>query len=127
AATMSAFPYYYNEALADAALEMGSHFCDLGGNTEIVLRQKQLHQRAMDAGLSIIPDCGLAPGMVNILAAWGIQQLDRPREVHLKVGGLPQHPEPPLKYQIVYSLEGVIDYYTSKSWIIRDSRPVQVE
>lgn len=127
AATMSAFPYYYNLGMAVAAIDAGSHFCDLGGNTEIVLDQKKLHDRAVEAGLSIIPDCGLAPGMVNILAAKGIRALDRPREVYLKVGGLPQKPTPPLNYQIVYSLEGVIDYYTSLSWILRDGKPLQVE
>jgi lysine 6-dehydrogenase len=43
------------------------------------------------------------------------------------VGGLPQSPEPPLNYQIVYSLEGALDYYTTPSWILRGGRPVQVD
>ena len=43
------------------------------------------------------------------------------------VGGLPQHPEPPLNYQIVYSLEGVLDYYTTLSWVLRDGKPAQVD
>ena len=126
-ATMSAFPYYLNLGMAVAAIDAGSHFCDLGGNTDIVLQQKELHDRAKQQGVSIVPDCGLAPGMVNILAAHGIRQLDRPRAVRIKVGGLPQHPEPPLNYQIVYSLEGVLDYYTTRSWVLRDGEPVQVE
>jgi lysine 6-dehydrogenase len=126
-ATMSALPYYYNLDMATVAVEAGSHFCDLGGNTEIVLQQKALADRAQSAGVSIIPDCGLAPGMVNILAAEGIRRLDRPREVYLKVGGLPQNPEPPLKYQVVYSLEGVLDYYTTLSWVLRDGKPLQME
>jgi lysine 6-dehydrogenase len=126
-ATMSAFPYYYNRKLAGAALAAGSHFCDLGGNTEIVQSQKALHDAAVEAGISIVPDCGLAPGMVNILAGHGLRLLDAPREVHMKVGGLPQNPEPPLNYQVVYSLEGVLDYYTTLSWIIRDGHPVQME
>lgn len=125
-ATMSAFPYYFNLGMAVAALDAGSHFCDLGGNTEIVLQQKELHQRAREKGVSVIPDCGLAPGMVNILAEHGIRQLDRPRAVHIKVGGLPQNPEPPLNYQIVYSIEGVLDYYTTLSWVLRDGKPEQV-
>lgn len=126
-ATMSAFPYYLNLGMAVAAIDSGSHFCDLGGNTEIVLQQKQLHERARERGVSVIPDCGLAPGMVNILAAHGIRQLERPRAVHIKVGGLPEHPEPPLNYQVVYSLEGVLDYYTTRSWVLREGRPMQVE
>jgi lysine 6-dehydrogenase len=126
-ATLSALPYYLNLELARAALEMGSHFCDLGGNTGIVDLQKGLHEAALKKGLSVVPDCGLAPGLVNIVAARGIDRLDVAREVHLKVGGLPQFPEPPLKYQIVYSLEGVIDYYTTPSWILRGGKPQSVE
>lgn len=127
AATMSAFPYYFNLDMAVAAVEAGSHFCDLGGNTEIVQQQKDLADRAREAGVSVIPDCGLAPGMVNILAEHGIRQLDVPRSVRILVGGLPQNPEPPLNYQVVYSLEGVLDYYTTLSWVLRDGKTVQVE
>jgi lysine 6-dehydrogenase len=126
AATMSAFPYYFNLEMAVAAIESGSHFCDLGGNTEIVLQQKAQHDRAVEKGVSVIPDCGLAPGMVNILAEHGIRQLDTARAVRIKVGGLPQNPQPPLNYQVVYSLEGVLDYYTTESWVLRDGRQVQV-
>ncbi|HEU0052791.1 MAG TPA: saccharopine dehydrogenase C-terminal domain-containing protein [Longimicrobium sp.] len=126
AAVMSAFPYYFNLGMAVAAVDSGAHFCDLGGNTDIVLQQKGLHERAQEKGVSVIPDCGLAPGMVNILAEHGIRQLDTVRAVRIKVGGLPQHPEPPLNYQIVYSLEGVLDYYTTLSWVLRDGKPTQV-
>jgi lysine 6-dehydrogenase len=127
AAVMSAIPYYYNGPLAQAAVESGSHFSDLGGNTEIVLEQKKLDSQAKAKGISVIPDCGLAPGMVNILAAEGIRRLDQAEKVKIFVGGLPQAPEPPLNYQIVYSLEGALDYYTTPSWVLRGGRPVQVE
>src|SRR3954453_16898774 len=127
AAVMSAIPYYYNVPIAKAASEAGSHFSDLGGNTEIVLEQKKLHQDALAKGVSVIPDCGLAPGMVNILAAEGIRRLDRAEQVRIYVGGLPQSPEPPLNYQIVYSLEGALDYYTTPSWVLRGAKPVQVD
>jgi lysine 6-dehydrogenase len=124
---MSAIPYYYNAPMARAAVEAGCHFSDLGGNTEIVFEQKKLEAQALAKGVSVIPDCGLAPGMVNILAAEGIRRLDRAEQVKVYVGGLPQSPEPPLNYQIVYSLEGALDYYTTPSWILRGGRPVQVE
>jgi lysine 6-dehydrogenase len=127
AAVLSAIPYYYNGAMAKAAVECGCHFADLGGNTEIVLEQKRLHDEASRKGISVIPDCGLAPGMVNILAAEGIRRLDRAERVKVFVGGLPQSPEPPLNYQIVYSLEGALDYYTTPSWVLRGGRPTQVE
>ena len=125
-AVMSAIPYYFNFDLARHAAEVGVHFCDLGGNTEIVFEQKTLEDKAKEKGITIIPDCGLAPGMVNILAQYGIDQLDSVDEVKIFVGGLPQNPEPPLNYQIVYSLEGVLDYYTTLSWVVRDGKRTQV-
>jgi lysine 6-dehydrogenase len=125
-AVMSAIPYYFNLALAECAVEAGVHFCDLGGNTEIVFQQKELAPRAVERGITIVPDCGVAPGMVNILAEYGIRQLDSVRAVRIYVGGLPQDPEPPLNYQVVYSLEGVLDYYTTLSWVLRDGRRTQV-
>src|SRR5690606_25586648 len=125
--TMNALPYYFNLPMAASAIAAGSHYCDLGGNTGIVLQQKEMDAQARAAAVSVVPDCGLAPGMVNILAEHGIRQLDEARAVRIKVGGLPQHPEPPLNYQIVYSLEGVLDYYTTLSWVLRDGRPTQVE
>jgi lysine 6-dehydrogenase len=127
AAVMSAIPYYYNAPMAKAAVEAGCHFSDLGGNTEIVFEQRKLHPEALAKGVSVIPDCGLAPGMVNILAAEGIRRLDRAEQVRVYVGGLPQEPEPPLNYQIVYSLEGALDYYTTPSWVLRAGKPVQVD
>jgi len=126
-AVMSAIPYYFNLDLAGHAAETGVHFCDLGGNTDIVFEQKKLDAVAREKGITIIPDCGLAPGMVNILAQHGIDQLDKVDEVKIFVGGLPQNPEPPLNYQIVYSLEGVLDYYTTLSWVVRDGKRFQVK
>ncbi len=125
-AVLSAIPYYFNFEMAKLAVEAGTHFCDLGGNTEIVFQQKRLHDRAASKGITVVPDCGLAPGMVNILAQLGIAQLDETRAVRIYVGGLPQQPEPPLNYQIVYSLEGVLDYYTTRSWVLRGGNRAQV-
>ena len=125
-AVMSAIPYYFKFELAELAVEAGVHFSDLGGNTEIVFKQKTLDPAAKKKNLTIIPDCGLAPGMVNILAEYGIRQLDKVETVRIFVGGLPQHPEPPLNYQIVYSLEGVLDYYTTLSWVLRNGKRTQV-
>src|SRR5512142_572429 len=126
-AVMSAIPYYFNYDMARLAVEAGVHFCDLGGNTEIVFKQKELDADARKKNVTIVPDCGLAPGMVNILAEYGIKQLDTVDSVKIFVGGLPQHPEPPLNYMVVYSLEGALDYYTTLSWVIRGGKRVQVE
>ncbi len=126
-AVLCALPYYFNEPMTGIAIDAGCHFCDLGGNTDIVVQQQHHHDAAVGQGVSIIPDCGVAPGMVNILAAEGIRRLDQTESVRIYVGGLPQHPEPPLNYQIVYSLEGALDYYTTPSWILRGGKAVQVE
>jgi lysine 6-dehydrogenase len=125
-AVLSAIPYYFNGELAALAVQAGVHFADLGGNTEIVFKQKALHDAAVLKGVTVIPDTGLAPGMINVLAEHGIKALDTVDSVKLFVGGLPQHPEPPLNYQIVYSIEGVLDYYSTLSWVVRDGKRAQV-
>jgi lysine 6-dehydrogenase len=125
-AVMSAIPYYFNAALAAIAVDVGVHFADLGGNTQIVQEQKQLDAAAKAKGISVIPDTGLAPGMVNVIAQHGIDQFDTVESVKLFVGGLPQTPEPPLGYQIAYSIEGMVDYYTTASLVVRNGQPAHV-
>jgi lysine 6-dehydrogenase len=126
-AVMCAMPYQFNLELARVAVAEGVHFSDLGGNTEIVFQQKQeLDDVARSRGVSVIPDCGLAPGLVNIVAQIGIDRCDHVSAVRLYVGGLPQFPDPPLNYQLVYSLEGMLDYSTTPSWILRDGTRCQV-
>jgi lysine 6-dehydrogenase len=120
-------PYYFNLAMSRLAIEAGAHFCDLGGNTQIVEEQRTLDGEARKRGVSVVPDCGLAPGMVNILAQGGIDELEQADSVRMWVGGLPQEPEPPLNYQVVYSLEGVLDYYTTPCLVLRDGEPTQIE
>ena len=126
-AVMNALPYFFNYPVSKAAVRAGLHYCDLGGNTEIVQKQKTLHAAALKKHVSVIPDCGLAPGMVNIIAAEGIRRVGDAQTVKIFVGGLPQKPEPPLNYQIVYSLEGALDYYTTPSWVLRGGRPERVD
>ena len=80
-AVACALPYYFNVDMTRLAIAEGAHFCDLGGNTELVDEQKALAGEAIAAGVSVVPDCGLAPGMVNILAQGGIA----PRAVGARV------------------------------------------
>ncbi|MSR37059.1 MAG: saccharopine dehydrogenase, partial [Gemmatimonadetes bacterium] len=119
-AVLCELPYSFNYQMAELAVDAGVHYCDLGGNTEIVEQQRGLDARAARAGISVIPDCGVAPGMVNILAQGGIDALDRVASVRMFVGGLPQRPKPPLNYQIVYSMQGVLDYYTTPSVVLEN-------
>ncbi|MGH7700105.1 MAG: saccharopine dehydrogenase family protein [Gemmatimonadales bacterium] len=127
-AVLCALPYYFNVDVARAAVDAGVHHADLGGNTDIVAKQRRtLDKAAARQGVSVVPDCGLAPGMVNILAAEGIRRVGAAESVKVFVGGLPQRPEPPLGYQIVYSLEGALDYYTTPSRVLRDGRITRVD
>jgi lysine 6-dehydrogenase len=123
---ISCVNYWYNESLSKAAIETGANFCDLGGNNYVVDSQLSLDDEAKAAGVSIIPDCGLAPGMVSILAMHGAARFDRVDEIHIRVGGLPQDPQPPLNYQLVFSVEGLINEYVEVARVIRDGKIVEV-
>jgi lysine 6-dehydrogenase len=125
--TISCVNYWYNVELSRAAIETATNFCDLGGNNYIVDEQLALDEQAKNAGISIIPDCGLAPGMVSILAMRGANRLDEMEEIHIRVGGLPQNPRPPLDYQLVFSVEGLINEYIEVARVIRNGEIKEVE
>jgi lysine 6-dehydrogenase len=124
---ISCVNYWYNVELSRAAIEVGANFCDLGGNNYVVDEQLALDAEAKAAGVSIIPDCGLAPGMVSILAMHGAAKFDEVEEIHIRVGGLPQDPQPPLNYQLVFSVEGLINEYVEVARVIRDGKITEVE
>jgi len=124
---ISCVNYWLNEKLARAALEAGCNFCDLGGNNTVVDAELALDDEARDRGINIIPDCGLAPGMVAVLVAHGALQFGRLDEIHIRVGGLPQRPEPPLDYQLVFSVEGLINEYIEPARVIRGGRIIEIE
>ncbi|GGN54033.1 saccharopine dehydrogenase family protein [Oceanobacillus indicireducens] len=118
---VNALFYSFNEMVAGAGIDVGTHVVDLGGHiggmTDRVL---SLDDRARSKGVTIIPDLGVAPGMINILTGYGASKLDQLKEIKLYVGGIPVRPEPPLGYNHVFSMEGVFDHYTDPSLIIRD-------
>jgi lysine 6-dehydrogenase len=124
---ISCVNYWYNVELSKAAIAVGANFCDLGGNNYIVDEQLALDDEAKAAGVNIIPDCGLAPGMVSILAMHGAAKFDSVDEIHIRVGGLPQDPQPPLNYQLVFSVEGLINEYVEVARVIRDGKIVTVD
>lgn len=124
---ISCVNYWYNVELSKAAIETGANFCDLGGNNYIVDDQLALDDEARAAGVCIIPDCGLAPGMVSVLAMHGAREFNEVDEIHIRVGGLPQDPQPPLDYQLVFSVEGLINEYIEVARVIRDGKIVTVD
>ena len=125
-AVISCVNYWYNEWLSRAAIETKANFCDLGGNNYVVDKQLALDAEAKAAGINIIPDCGLAPGMVSVLAMHGAKQFDQLDEIHIRVGGLPQEPQPPLDYQLVFSVEGLINEYIEVARVIRNGKITEV-
>lgn len=123
----AAVSYRFNESLTRAAIKASRHLVDLGGNDEVVARQRRLDGEARRAGVTIIPNCGLAPGLINVIAAGSVAEFDTVESLHLRVGGLPQHPRPPLNYQITFSVEGLLNEYSGKAEVLRRGRRVLVD
>lgn len=126
-ALLSAVPYHMHPSVAAAAVAAGTHMCDLGGNTGVALKVLALSEEAEEAGVSLIPDCGLAPGLVNTLAVYGMEGMDVCREVQLRCGGLPQVPRPPLDYKLVFAISGLTVEYSGKAHILRDGKVVEID
>ncbi len=122
----SAVPYRFNAALTEAAIAARTHFNDLGGNTDVVRRQLAQHEKAVKAGVSVVPDCGLAPGLGNIVAAYGVSRFDAPLHAQVRCGGLPQQPVGPLGYKLLFNFQGLINEYSGFGEFLRDGRPARI-
>ncbi len=125
-ALVSAVPYRFNLDVARAAIEAGASMCDLGGNTEVVWQELALDNEAKAAGVSIIPDCGLMPGMGNTLAVYAMSLMAKPQHVRIFVGGLPLHPRPPFDYLLTFNIAGLSNEYAGTATYLRDSEIVEV-
>ncbi|MBU0985499.1 MAG: saccharopine dehydrogenase NADP-binding domain-containing protein [candidate division Zixibacteria bacterium] len=121
-AAVSCVTYRYNIGLTRCAIEAGCHLVDLGGNNDVVKSQREMNDEAAAANVLVVPDCGLAPGMVSIMVADGMAKFDRVDSVRIRVGGLPQSPRPPLNYMMVFSAEGLINEYWEPCVIIEDGK-----
>jgi lysine 6-dehydrogenase len=127
-ATLSAVPYFLNLGLAKAAIEARCHFADLGGNNTVVRQELALSAKAEKRGVAIAPDCGLSPGMASILGGELVNRLGgRADALRLYVGGLPERPVPPFHYQLVFSVEGLINEYVEPARILRKGKLVTIE
>ncbi len=125
-AALSALPYRLGPAAARAALEAGVHLVDLGGNTALSREILSLDGEAREAGIALVPDTGLAPGLVVTLVVAGMERLGEPREARAWCGGLPERPVGPLGYRAVFSLEGLLNEYAGTARWLRGGRPVDV-
>ncbi|MFB3917738.1 MAG: saccharopine dehydrogenase C-terminal domain-containing protein [Terriglobales bacterium] len=127
-AALSAVPYFYNLPLAKAAVQAGCHFADLGGNNDVVRRELALDKQAAKRGVAIAPDCGLSPGMASILGGELIRRVGGKADaLEIYVGGLPAEPKRPFNYQLVFSVEGLINEYVEPARILRNGKITLVE
>lgn len=124
---LSAVPYVFNVALTKAAVAAGASFCDLGGNTDVVLEQRKLDAQAKAKKVSIVPDCGLAPGLANVMAAYVKGRLDKCERIRMRCGGLPQKPRPPLDYKLVFHIGGLTNEYFGKALVLRNGKIERVD
>lgn len=120
---ISCITYEHNYELAKVALASSTHFVDLGGNEEVVSRQFLLDEVAKEQGVTIIPDLGLAPGLVSLLAVSAAESFDEIYDIRMRVGGLPIEPnECFLDYAQVFSIDGLINEYNEDCTVIRDGK-----
>src|SRR4029079_14069960 len=127
-AALSAVPYFLNLGLAKAAIEARCHFADLGGNNTGVRQELALASEAEKRDVAIAPDCGLSPGMASILGGELVRRLGgRADALRLYVGGLPEKPMPPFHYQLVFSVEGLINEYAEPARILRKGKLATIE
>lgn len=118
--------YEYNYELAKMALSTRTHFIDLGGNEEVVAKEFNLDELAKERNVTIIPDLGLAPGLVSLLAVSAASSLEEIYEIKMRVGGLPVDRDCPLGYAQVFSINGLINEYFEDCTAIRDGRLVSL-
>jgi lysine 6-dehydrogenase len=117
---LSCVPYWMHPKVAEACCETVTDMVDLGGNTDVTMQTLDFHERALEADISIVPDAGLAPGLVNSLGAFIIESLDECETVKLYCGVLPQHPKPPFHYKLTFNVEGLVTEYDYEAVVLRD-------
>jgi len=120
---LSATPYNLTATVAEAAKKSGAHYLDL---TEDVESTRLIRKLADGAATAFIPQCGLAPGFISIVAADLTKKFDKLREVQMRVGALPVFPTNALKYNLTWSTDGLINEYCNPCESIRDGHRGEV-
>lgn len=124
---VSCVPYWMHPRVALGAIKAKTHMCDMGGDTAITWKTLEHDALAKAEGVSIVPDTGLAPGLVNNLATSFMEELDETETIRLFCGGLPQHPKPPFNYKLVFNVEGLVTEYDHRADIIREGKLTQID
>jgi saccharopine dehydrogenase-like NADP-dependent oxidoreductase len=120
---LGALPGDYGYGALEASVEAGVDMVDVSYTPEIPLG---LDGPAKEADVTVIPDCGVAPGLSSILVGRAASRLDRVESAHILVGGIPETPVPPLGYTITWSAEGLIDEYVREVSVVEGGRVVHV-
>jgi len=119
-------PYKYAVDLTKAAIKAKVPMVDCGGDTDMVLKQLELSDEAKAAGITIIPDCGMGPGMTNITVGHAMEILDTADEIITRDGGIPLNGKPPLNYHLVFNMETLTNEYTEMTTQMRDGKFIDI-
>jgi saccharopine dehydrogenase (NAD+, L-lysine-forming) len=123
-ALVNALPYYLAVNVAAAAKAAGVHYFDL---TEDVRATHAIRSLADGATHAFMPQCGLAPGFIGIAAHELANRFSELREVKMRVGALPEFPTNALKYNLTWSVDGLINEYCQPCEAIREARTQWVQ
>ena len=126
-AAISALPYRYNLDITRYAIQARCHLCDLGGHPETTTAQLELSDSARRARVSVVPDCGQAPGMATSLMALALRMVPAPENLEVWDGGLPLDPAPPLFYRLTFAVQGLTNEYDGPCYNLRDGKVVALE
>lgn len=124
---LSCVPYWMHPRIAAVAIRHKTNMVDMGGDTAVAWETLKHDEQAKMEGVAIVPDTGLAPGLVNDLGNYLMEQFDETESVKLYCGGLPQNPKPPFNYKLVFNVEGLVTEYSHCADVIRDGKVHQVD
>ena len=124
---LSCVPYWMHPRIATVAIRHKTNMVDMGGDTAVAWETLRLDEQAKLEGVAIVPDSGLAPGLVNDLGNYLMSQFAETESVKLYCGGLPQNPKPPFNYKLVFNVEGLVTEYSHQADVVRDGKVVQVD
>jgi len=119
---LSCVPYWMHPKIAKVAIETKTNMVDLGGNTEITMETLAMDDDAKAAGVTLVPDTGLAPGLVNSIGLYLIESMDECETVKMYCGVLPQNPVPPFNYKLTFNVEGLVTEYDYQAVALRDGK-----
>jgi saccharopine dehydrogenase-like NADP-dependent oxidoreductase len=122
---VSALSYYHNPRVAEAALAAGVSYFDLTEDVETTRRVREIAESAQP-GQVFMPQCGLAPGFISIVANHLTSRVEQLDSVHMRVGALPQFPTGALKYNLTWSTDGLINEYCNPCDAIHEGRRMEV-